>query len=92
DYFPLLESRGDTLAQMFTSAPENGTENARLMYLLSIASAQRSIRIASAYFVPDELSISTLCDAKKKRGVDVKILVPGSHIDTHVTRRASRSL
>ena len=92
DYFPLLESRGDTLAQMFTSAPENGTENARLMYLLSIASAQRSIQIASAYFVPDELSISTLCDAKTKRGVDVKILVPGSHIDTHVTRRASRSL
>jgi cardiolipin synthase len=91
DYFPRLEPVGEELAHMFTSAPENGTENARLMYLLAIASAKRRIRIASAYFVPDELAIEMLCDAKK-RGVDVQILLPGKHIDTQVTRRASRSL
>ncbi|HSN68561.1 MAG TPA: phospholipase D-like domain-containing protein, partial [Thermoanaerobaculia bacterium] len=91
DYFPPLEPLGEHLANMFTSAPENGTESARLLYLLSIASAKRRIRIASAYFVPDELSIEMLC-AARRRGVEIKILVPGKNIDTAVTRRASRSL
>jgi cardiolipin synthase len=60
------------------------------MYLLSIASAARSVRIASAYFVPDDLSVQTLVDACG-RGVMVEIIVPGRHIDTSVTRRAGRS-
>ncbi len=91
DYFPDLKPAGDALANMFVSAPESGTESARLLYLLAIASAKRRIRIASAYFVPDDLSIEMLCDARK-RGVEVQILVPGPHIDTQVARRASRAL
>ncbi|HEY0787269.1 MAG TPA: phospholipase D-like domain-containing protein [Thermoanaerobaculia bacterium] len=91
DYFPHLDAAGDELANMFMSAPENGTESARLLYLLAIASAKRRIRIASAYFIPDRLSIEMLCEARK-RGVEVQILVPGKNIDTKVTRRASRAL
>jgi cardiolipin synthase len=60
------------------------------MYLLSIASAARSVRIASAYFVPDDLSVAALVDARR-RGVHVEVIVPGGHIDTNVTRRAGRS-
>jgi cardiolipin synthase len=60
------------------------------MYLLSIAAAARSVRIASAYFVPDDLSVKELADACR-RGVKVQIIVPGGHIDTKVTRRAGRS-
>ena len=60
------------------------------MYLLAIASAARSVRIASAYFVPDDLSVRTLVDARR-RGVTVVIIVPGEHNDTDVTRRAGRS-
>lgn len=91
DYFPPLEERGDESAQMFTSAPENGTESARLMYLLAIASAKKRLRIASAYFIPDELAIEMLCLARN-RGAEVQILVPGKHIDSKITRRASRAL
>jgi cardiolipin synthase len=91
DYFPQLEPAGEEMAHMFTSAPENGTESARLLYLLAIASAKTSIRIATAYFVPDELTIRMLCEARK-RGVEITILAPGKHIDTKVTRRASRAL
>ena len=60
------------------------------MYLLSIACAERTLRIASAYFVPDDLSVKTLVEASR-RGVKIEIIVPGSHVDTAITRRAGRS-
>lgn len=89
-YFPELKPAGSHRAMMFMSSPSEGSESARLMYLLSIVSAARSVRIASAYFVPDDLSVETLVDACK-RGVKVEIVVPGKHVDTHITRRAGRS-
>ena len=89
-YFPELPPTGNSRAQMFMSSPAEGSESARLMYLLSIASAARSVRIASAYFVPDDLAVTTLVDARR-RGVKVEIIVPGENIDTKVTRRAGRS-
>src|SRR5690606_24715080 len=67
-----------------------GSESVRLMYLLSIASARESIRLAASYFVPDSLAIEHLADAAR-RGVQVEIIVPGPHIDAEVVRRASRA-
>ena len=90
EYFPELAPRGACLAQVFMSSPSEGSESARLMYLLSIASAAQSVRIASAYFVPDDLSVETLVEARR-RGVRVEIVVPGEYVDTNVTRRAGRS-
>ena len=90
-YFPVLEPAGDQVAQMFRSGPDEGSESVRLMYLLAIAAAERSIRLMNSYFVPDELAIQTFVEARQ-RGVDIEVLVPGDHIDAHVTRRASRSL
>ena len=93
EYFPKLKEEGNPegcRAQLFMSSASEGSESARLMYLLSIASAKESVRIESAYFVPDDLSVRTLVDARK-RGVEVEIIVPGKHIDTQLVRRASRS-
>ncbi len=56
EYFPTLEPVGDGYAQMFSSSPTGGSESMELMYLLSITAAQRSIRLSSAYFVPNELA------------------------------------
>jgi cardiolipin synthase len=89
-YFPPLDKAGSCKAQVFRSSPAEGSESVRLMYLMSIACARHSVRIASAYFVPDDLSVRTLVDAAK-RGVKVEVIVPGEHIDTHVVRRAGRS-
>jgi cardiolipin synthase len=72
------------------SSPQEGSESVRLMYLLSIACARQSIRLESAYFVPDSLSVQALADACR-RGVKVQIIVPGPLIDAHVARRAGRS-
>lgn len=91
NYFPELKPVGDSLAQGFKSSVGEGSESVRLMYLLSIASATRSIRLQAAYFVPDELAIETFVSARK-RGVKIEIIVPGPVMDSKLVQRASRSL
>ncbi len=90
DYFPPLEPAGEHYAQVFKSSSSEGSESVRLMYLLSIASARKNVYIANAYFVPDDLSVQTIVRALQ-RGVKVKILLPGTRIDTEPVRRASRA-
>ncbi|HEY7945425.1 MAG TPA: phospholipase D-like domain-containing protein [Casimicrobiaceae bacterium] len=91
DYFPPLAAAGEAAAQMFASSPSGGSESMELMYLLMIAAAERSIELSSSYFVPDELARDTLV-AALRRGVRVRIITPGAHIDSEIVRRASRAL
>jgi len=90
DYFPPLQPVGEHYAQVFKSSADEGSESVRLMYLLSIASARKTIYIANAYFVPDDLSVETLVRALE-RGVKVRIILPGTRIDSEPVRRASRA-
>ncbi|MBM3839595.1 MAG: cardiolipin synthase B [Verrucomicrobia bacterium] len=90
DYFPDLLPVGDHFAQVIKSSPREGTESVRLMYLISIAAARKSIRLSMPYFVPGALTTQQLLDARK-RGVAVEIIVPGARTDTPIVRHASRS-
>ena len=91
EYFPEINPIDEgSLAQVFKSSKGEGSESVRLMYLLSIASAKKSIRLEAAYFVPDDLSIDTII-AARQRGVTVEIIVPGPHTDTKLVQSASRS-
>ena len=90
EYFPTLEPVGNGYAQMFSSSPTGGSESMELMYLLSITAAQRSIRLSSAYFVPNELARRAMTDALK-RGVKLQIITPGEHTDADTVRNASRA-
>jgi cardiolipin synthase len=87
DYFPPLEDSGPYLAQAIRSSAHN--TNLDLMYLLAIASAQRTLRIENAYFLPDDLIRNELV-AAAKRGVKIEIIVPGKHIDQKLVRAASK--
>lgn len=89
-YFPLLEPTGDMDAQMFGSSPAGGADSMQLMFMLALAAARRSIDIASAYFVPDRMTINALV-AAARRGVVVRVLLPGRHNDVPLARRASRA-
>ena len=89
-YFPSPKAAGDVRAQMFTSSPGGAADSMQLMYLIAIAAAQKSIVLSAAYFVPDNVEVDTLVGALK-RGVSVRIIVPGEHIDSSVVRRASRA-
>lgn len=48
----------------------------RLAYLKAIRSASKTIYIANSYFVPDRVIRMALMDAKR-RGVDVRVVLPG---------------
>jgi cardiolipin synthase len=89
-YFPSLEPVGTVNAQMFKSSPREGSESVRLLYLLAIASAERSLYIGNPYFVPDDLALQALVDARQ-RGVHIEIITVGPVTDTQLTRRASRA-
>ncbi len=88
-YFPRIEEQGLHRCQMFKSSPMEGRESARLMYILSITAAEKSLRVGNAYFVPDDLVTETII-AAVRRGVAVEVLVPGAHLDSALVRGASR--
>jgi len=74
---------------VFQSSVEGGAESMHLMYLLSIAAATRTIDLSMAYFVPDEVTRSALVDALR-RGVKVRIILPGPVRDAALVSNASR--
>jgi cardiolipin synthase len=91
DYFPVVKRAGDGTAQMFASSPTGGAESMKLMFLLSITAAQRSIHLSASYFVPDPIARGALV-AAVKRGVKVQIITPSSkHNDERVIKNASRA-
>ncbi|MGF6607229.1 cardiolipin synthase [Paraburkholderia sp. WSM4175] len=94
EYFPHIDAEpkgaGQGLAHMFSSSPSGGSDDMQLMYLMAITAATRSLQLASAYFVPDKLTINAIVEAAK-RGVKVQIVTPGKRIDTHTVREASRA-
>ncbi len=89
-YFPDAAIAGSVRAQVFSSTPDSGSESMQLMYLLSIAAATREVDIAASYFVPDLLTRSTIV-AALRRGVRVRLVLPGEHIDADIVRSASRA-
>lgn len=88
-YFPRLEPRGKTAGQIVKSSPVGGSFQNYMLFLLSIASAKKSIHITNPYFIPDDRMLEALI-AAAARGVRVTVLVPGK-IDHPITYRASRA-
>ena len=89
DYFPQLAPRGSLCAQVLKSSPSEGSSAVKLLYIVSIVSARQSIYIANAYFVPDRDTIRAL-EGAVRRGVDVRVIVPGEYIDVPLVRHAGR--
>jgi cardiolipin synthase len=90
EYFPPQEPAGTMDAHLFIASPAGGSESMHLMYLMAIAAAEQSIDLAASYFVPDDLLIQALV-AARQRGVRVRILLPGEHIDSQMVRIASKA-
>ena len=85
-----LAPAGQALAQAVKSSPGLGNQSLRLTFLFAIASARKSIKVENPYFVPDPLIVTEFLDARK-RGVVIEVMVPGSQIDSKLTRATSRS-
>jgi cardiolipin synthase A/B len=76
--------------QVMRSSATVGDTNAEALVYLALAAAKRSIELTSAYFVPRPAFTEALLEAAE-RGVELRILVPGSHIDKRFVRTAGRA-
>jgi cardiolipin synthase len=85
--FPALEGAGTVWAQAVASANAEHNSLAKLHYFTPIQAARESIWIENAYFVP-ELDILEALIRAARRGVDVRIILPGPHIDLPWVRYA----
>lgn len=88
-YFPRLEPKGKSPAQIVRSSPAGGSFPNYLLFLLSIRSAKKSILITNPYFIPDDVTTEALLKAAA-RGVRVAVLAPGS-LDVQLAYTVSRS-
>jgi cardiolipin synthase A/B len=87
-HFPPLERAGEVVAKLVVST--TGSRNyMHLMLMTVIAAAERHIRITTPYFVPGEVAMEQLLQARDQ-GVEVDVIVPGEHIDQEIVGRASR--
>src|SRR5581483_2848241 len=85
-YFPAFAVAGKVYAQVVKRSPLGGSFGSYLLFLLSIASAQKSIHIANPYFFPDPRIEEALINAVK-RGVRVVVLTPAK--SDHITTSAA---
>jgi cardiolipin synthase len=75
-----LEDAGHSDCIVLRGSAETGASDIRRLVLTMIQCAQHRVRIASAYFNPDDEIIDTLV-AAVERGVEVQLLFPGKHAD-----------
>jgi cardiolipin synthase A/B len=88
-FYPLLADTGGQDAQAIKVSRGDSSSLAAMLYFVAIRSAARSIHIQNAYFLPEPQVRKALIDAVR-RGVDVRVMVPGKHIDIPLVRMASR--
>ena len=74
-WFPDIQPAGNGLARGISDGPDEDFDTLRAVISGALASAQKSIRIISPYFLPDEELLTGLCTAAF-RGIDVDILLP----------------
>ena len=79
----------DGAAVVIRSSPSGGSNDLKLLYLLSLAAAQKTIEITTPYFVTDESTMWSLEDAVG-RGVKIRLLVEGDITDAMPVKYASR--
>ncbi|HEX9942724.1 MAG TPA: phospholipase D-like domain-containing protein [Thermoanaerobaculia bacterium] len=86
-YFPHLGPEGNLRMHVLAGAPLGGVSDLELMFKMSIASAQKELMIQNPYFIADSETTSLLKRAVR-RGVDVRIMVPGKVTDSPLVSHA----
>ena len=85
---PPLETRARSIVAW--SSPSGGSNRVKLLYLLSLAGARRTLDLQSPYVVLDASTRWSLTEARR-RGVRVRLLVEGDLTDAKPVKYASRA-
>lgn len=88
NYFPRLESAGREVVRAIGSSPEEPYSLIYATLLSAIESAETSVHLTNAYFVPDPQLLAAL-EAAAGRSVDVKLILP-SQTDSWLVFHAGR--
>jgi cardiolipin synthase len=91
EYFPELDRAGDTTAFVVKSSPSDRATASRVAFQLLMEGADRELRIATPYFLPDRALRRALKETAA-RGVDIHVIVPGRYTDQRWVRLASRRM
>jgi cardiolipin synthase len=90
-YFATRPRQGHAPVLVINSTPSGGgATRSRILFQVLLASAKKTIHITTPYFLPDKSMRGELMRAVR-RGVEVKILVPGKKSDIWLTRNSSRA-
>jgi len=76
-YFPTLEQVGHVLCRGVVSGPDEDFESIHIIIRAALAAAQEQAYLVTPYFVPTPSLISAMTIAGM-RGVDVKLILPGT--------------
>lgn len=87
-FYPRIEPAGEVAGQAIKISRGDSSSLAAMLYFVAIQSARKSIHIQNAYFVPSRQIREALIQAAR-RGVDVRVMVPGRHMDQPLVRTAS---
>lgn len=88
-YFPPMELKGVSLAQIVTSDPVGEWKEIMQGLTLAISNTKRYFYIQTPYFLPTEPILAALQTAALA-GIDVRIMLP-EHADNRITHLGSRS-
>ena len=88
-YFPPPRAAGQAVVRAIGSSPEEPFSQIYATLLSAIGSAETSISITNAYFVPDPQLLEAL-EAAAARGVDVTLILP-SRTDSWLVFHAGRA-
>jgi cardiolipin synthase len=89
NWFPAPLHAGNLVVRAIGSAPDDSASAMYITLLSAIASAETSVQITNAYFVPDPQLLAAL-EAAAARGVVVRLILPGQ-TDSWFTFHAGRS-
>ena len=89
NYLPQLRNKGKEVVRAIGSSPDEPYSLIYATLISAIGSAETSVNLTNAYFVPDPQLLAALKDAAQ-RGVDVKIILP-SYTDFWLVFQAGRS-
>lgn len=90
DEFPDQPQVGTSTVQIVRGSASLGWDDMQSAFHVMLCSAQKRLRIATAYFAPDDDFLDTLCSASA-RGVEVDLLLPGPEADKRVCQLASEA-
>jgi cardiolipin synthase len=89
-FFPPLEGGRGLCGVSVVSSPSDSLQPIRLLFWLSFSNVRKRLWISNSYFIPDRRLRKAAID-RARRGVDVRILVPGNHTDAVPVQLAGRS-